>query len=124
MKLNKLIKIVLSLGVISFIILGLGQNVIYAATEKRAATIQHVRTLPKDDNSSEELEDWGFALSTGQKNAPLYQILELEVNSDGTITDRIMEGDSRLYCLNARVGEEWRGDTSLNINSRGKRSFI
>ena len=105
MKLNKVKKIILSLAVIIFMILGIGQNAIYAANNLNAA-LDTYRYLPTYDASTKQYTysstGWGFQISaSGHK---VYQINELD--SSNNITGE----NSRLYCLNARVGDVWNNN--------------
>ena len=106
MKLNKVKKIIFSLAVIIFMILGLGQNIIYATAGSLTAQLEVFRRLPvynTNNSYTQELTKWGFKIySGGQHN--IYQISEVD-SSDNFIGD-----NARLYCLNATEGTTW--DTS------------
>lgn len=113
MKLNRVKKVILSFAVIVGIILGLGQNIIYATAGSLTAKLEVFRRLPKYDSSTklytQESTNWGFELYNG--GHPVYQISEVD-SSNNFIGD-----NARLYCLNATEGTTW--DTSAvgtNLN--------
>jgi len=109
MKLNNLKKIIISLAVIIFMILGIGQSVVYAVTTgSRAAALEYIRRLPVYNTSYEQKStNWGFKLY----DHPIYQISELQVDTNKNITTNIVGDNSRLYCLNARIGDVWNNNS-------------
>ena len=112
MKLNKIKKVILSLAVIIFMILGLGGSAIYAVTTgSRAAALEYIRYLPVYDSINKSYEQ--VSTNRGYKlgDHPVYQISELQVDTNNNITTNIVGDNSRLYCLNARIGDVWNNNS-------------
>ena len=106
MKFNKIINMAITIFITILIILSLGQTVIYAAGGNLTAALDTYRYLPTYNESTKQYTynstGWGFKI--GASGHAIYQINEL--NSSSNITGE----NSRLYCLNARVGEVWNNN--------------
>jgi len=113
MKLNNVTKSIFRLALMFFILLMLGQSVIYGASGTLYAGLDKIRWLPIYNNGTNSYTynstEWGFKLFNIH---PVYQILEL----DSTGIDSSVVGENgRIYCLNATQGVGWNTGISAKV---------
>ena len=110
MKLNKVLKFILSILIIAFILLGVGQKTLFAGTQTGTlyANIQVPRIVYEKLNSADTptaQNKWAYGLSSSSGSEfthPIYQILKVDSESNNANTI-----GKDLYCLNAEQGTTW-----------------
>lgn len=106
MNFNRVKNMAITILLITIVLLCIGQSAIYAATGSLSAALDTYRYLPEFNASTNQYTynstGWGFKI--GASGKAIYQINELDSSSN------ITGANSRLYCLNARVGDVWNNN--------------